>query len=44
MNPRFRIDPAEKGICLVDVENGGEQVYIPKDDIEYVIKLLREVE
>ena len=40
---RYRVDPAYKGIHLVDVENGGERVYIPYEDIEYVIHLLRKV-
>ena len=41
---RFRIDPAdEAGIHLVDVENGGERVYIPKTEINDVILLLKEV-
>ena len=39
---RFRIDPADdNGFHLVDVENGGEQVYIPFRDVDGVIDLLR---
>ena len=29
MNSYYRIDPAPEGIHLVDVENGGERVFIP---------------
>lgn len=37
----FRIDPAgERGIHLVDVENGGEQVFIPFGKIDFVINML----
>ena len=38
----FRIDPAQNGIHLVDVENGGERVYIPFNKIDHVINLLQE--
>jgi len=41
---RYRIDPAgDEGFHLVDVENGGEQVYIPYDEKHIVIDLIRSI-
>jgi hypothetical protein len=42
---RFRIDPAdEAGFHFVDVENGGEQVYIPYKKKKEVADMIMEVE
>jgi len=39
---RFRLDPAnKKGFHLIDVENGGERVYIPFAEIDNVIDMLK---
>ena len=43
MKYSFRIDPAQDGIHIVDVENGGERVFIPKKDISKLIKFLGDV-
>ena len=40
----FRIDPAQNGIHLVDVANGGERVYIQKDKIDKLIDDLKKVD
>ena len=38
----FRIDPAHNGIDIIDVENGGERVNIPIDQINILIEKLEE--
>ena len=45
MNSRsYRIDPAvNSSIDIIDVENGGERVNIPKDEIIYLIQDLQGV-
>ena len=40
----FRIDPAHNGIHIVDVENGGERVYIPFNKIDKLIDDLKKVD
>ena len=39
----FRIDPAPQGIHIIDVENGGERVFISNDSIDDLIKKLEVV-
>jgi len=39
---RYRVDPAdEAGFHLVDVFNGGEQVYIKYDKVDDVIDIIK---
>lgn len=41
----YRIDPVSdsNGICIVDVDNGGEQVFIPFFEIDNLISDLMKV-
>jgi len=34
----FRIDPAHNGIDIIDVENGGERVNIPYNELKELYK------
>lgn len=40
----LRIDPAYKGIHIVDIENGGERIFVAFNKIDSLIKDLDEVE
>jgi len=39
----FRIDPAHNGIDIIDVENGGERVNIPYNELKELYKKIGEV-
>jgi len=39
----YRVDPASKGIHLINVESGGHYVYIPFKKIDNIINILSEV-
>jgi hypothetical protein len=45
LNISFRIDPTlnQKGIHIVDVENGGQSVFIPNNEINNLIRELKKV-